>query len=641
MCVQRETAPVEARSGAAPKYRVRWGLGLVVLGLWAGGMPAASTAGPGCLQGESCARHSKSSVTSVVSTSGWHLLVNGERFIIKGACYNPVPPGSTTRSWGTLDEDILLMQAAGINTVRVYSPIAEAWVLDHLSAAGIKVIMGFTAYSGPYSIDSGGYLTYVESFKDHDAILMWELGNEYNYHPDWFGGDIANWYAMLEDAARRIHLLDPGHPVSTAHGEVPSASTLTVAPSVDVWGMNVYRWDYSQQAITDFAAMSDQPCYLSETGGDSYNSAPSHPTYPFGSNEQMQADATQALLAGVFDTLDVGSGVALFEFSDEWWKAGDPANQNAGGAAPYSSGVPYDGAANEEYWGIVDVFRTEKLAHGVVGAVYTGPACLVSAHAGADRFLPVGATWAILDGSASSPPGDLAFEWSQSSGPAPATLSDPTSSHPTVSDLTPGVYTFSLVVTGGCGSSTDAVAVWVAETVNLEPVANAGPDQTLAMGTASTTLDGSSSLDPDGGPAPLSFTWTQTAGPQLAISGTTEVSPMVAGMVHGESYTFELVVFDGLDPSDPSTVSLRFDSVFADGFETGDLSAWSGWTPDAGGFVDGSTTGSPATKASRLDRRRVSHGFSEERGTAGSFLDRASDSIPGFGPDRPPTTELR
>jgi len=81
--------------------------------------------------------------------------------------------------------------------------------------------------------------------------------------------------------------------------------------------------------------------------------------------------------------------------------------------------------------------------------------------------------------------------------------------------------------------------------------------------------------------------------------------------------------------------------LFLDGFETGDLSAWSGWTPDAGGFVDGSTTGSPATKASRLDRRRVSHGFSEERGTAGSFLDRASDSIPGFGPDRPPTTELR
>jgi exo-beta-1,3-glucanase (GH17 family) len=574
--VKRAIGPVGEQPGIGPKARVRRGLGLVVLGLWAGGMSAASTSAPHCPRGESCPRHPESAVTSVVSTSGWHVLSNGERFIIKGVCYNPVPAGSTTRSWDTLDEDILLMQDAGINTIRVYSPIAETWVLDHLAAAGIKVIMGFTAHTGAYSISSGGYLTYVESFRNHDAILLWELGNEYNYHPEWFGGDVGNWYAMLEDAARRIHLIDPDHPVSTAHGEVPSASTLALAPSVDVWGMNVYRWDYSQHAITDFAAVSDKPCYLSETGGDSYNSAPSHPTYPFGANEQMQADATQALLTGVFDVLDVGSGVALFEFSDEWWKAGDPANQDAGGAAPYSSGVPYDGAPNEEYWGVVDVFRTAKLAHGVVGAVYTGPTCLVSAHAGPDRFLPVGATWTTLDGSASSPSGDLTFEWSQSSGPAPATLPDPASSQPTISDLTPGVYTFSLTVTGGCGSSTDAVAVSVAETANLEPIANAGPDRILATGTSSATLDGSSSLDPDGGPAPLSFTWTQTAGPLLAISGTTEVSPMVAGMVHGESYTFELMVFDGLDPSDPSTVSLVSDSIFADGFETGDLSSWSG-----------------------------------------------------------------
>ena len=68
-----------------------------------------------------------------------------------------------------------------------------------------------------------------------------------------------------------------------------------------------------------------------------------------------------------------------------------------GGAAPYSSGVPYDGAPNEEYWGIVDVFRTEKLAYGIVNAAYTGTVCLVSAHAGPDQFLPVGSTWTTLD----------------------------------------------------------------------------------------------------------------------------------------------------------------------------------------------------------------------------------------------------
>jgi hypothetical protein len=81
--------------------------------------------------------------------------------------------------------------------------------------------------------------------------------------------------------------------------------------------------------------------------------------------------------------------------------------------------------------------------------------------------------------------------------------------------------------------------------------------------------------------------------------------------------------------------------LFLDGFETGDLSAWSGWSPDAGGFVDGSTTGASTANASWLDRRRISRGFSEERAWAGSFLDRTDDSPPSSRSDRPPTMKLR
>jgi hypothetical protein len=532
-----------------------------VLALWAGGAVAGSTAD-----------------TNTVSVSGWHLYVNGQRFIIKGVCYNPVPIGSTTRSWETLDDDILQMQVAGINTIRTYSPIEEPWVLDRFAAAGIKVIMGFTAFTGAHSIHGGGYLTYIDAFKDHDAILLWELGNEYNYHPDWFGGDVDNWYSMLEGAARQIHLIDPDHPVSTAHGEVPSTTTLAKVPSVDLWGMNVYRWDYSHQALIDFSMVSDKPCYLAETGGDSFNSVSSHPTYQYGENEQMQADATQALLNGVYETLDVGSGVTLFEFSDEWWKAGDPWTQNTGGSAPYSSGVPYDGAANEEFWGIVEIDRTPKLARGVLSSVYNGPACLVSAHAGSDQYLPIGANRTTLDGSTSSHTGPLSFDWEQASGPTTATFSDPSSMHTTVGNLTVGTYTFSLTVTGDCGTSDDTVRVSVSQSANTAPIAQAGPDQILAPGTTSTTLNGSASSDPDGGPAPLTYAWRQTAGSVLAISGTWEVAPIVAGIDDGDSYTFELVVFDGLAASFPSRITISVDPLFVDGFESGDLSGWSFWS---------------------------------------------------------------
>ena len=73
----------------------------------------------------------------------------------------------------------------------------------------------------------------------------------------------------------------------------------------------------------------------------------------------------------IFRYPDICSGVALFSFVDELWKAGDNKTQDTGGWAPNSSGVPYDGAANEEYWGIVNIERTKKMAFQVVKEKYS------------------------------------------------------------------------------------------------------------------------------------------------------------------------------------------------------------------------------------------------------------------------------
>ena len=66
------------------------------------------------------------------------------------------------------------------------------------------------------------------------------------------------------------------------------------------------------------------------------------------------------------------AGVTLFAFVDEWWKAGSNTTLDQGGFAPESSGVPYDGTANEEYWGIVDINRQPKQAYHVVQEIYSG-----------------------------------------------------------------------------------------------------------------------------------------------------------------------------------------------------------------------------------------------------------------------------
>ncbi|PLX01001.1 MAG: hypothetical protein C0591_00120 [Marinilabiliales bacterium] len=309
--------------------------------------------------------------TNFVSVSDRQILVGGTPYFIKGICYHPVPKGSDQRSFENITEDLALMKEAGINTIRLYSPIDEKAVLDKIHESGLKVIIGFGYNQGGYyDILSGSFIDYVNKYKTHKAILFWEPGNEYNYHPEWFGDDIQNWYTALNHAADMIHANDPAHPVATAHGELPDSLALSACPNIDVWGMNVYRWDNPEGIFEEWARISSKPMYLSEAGADSYMVVDSN-GYEQGENEKAQADATQNILDDIFRNREICSGVAIFAFNDELWKAGNNNAYNPGGSAPFSGGVPYDGAANEEYWGIVDIDRNKKLAYEVVKQKYT------------------------------------------------------------------------------------------------------------------------------------------------------------------------------------------------------------------------------------------------------------------------------
>jgi len=306
----------------------------------------------------------------VVTISGRQIFVNDSLYTIKGVCYNPVPKGSNVRSFANLTEDLALMVEAGINTIRVYSPIHDKAVLDEINAAGLKVIVGIGYnQSGDYDILSGTFLDYVNTYKNHDAILFWELGNEYNYHPEWFGDDIKNWYSSLDCASILIHQNDSSHPVATAHGELPDSLALSLCPNIDIWGMNVYRWDNPDKIFAEWKAVSGKPMYLSEAGADSYMTIPKS-GYKKGVNELAQANATTKILDVIFQNNLVCSGVTIYAFVDELWKAGNNNTQDPGGWAPNSSGVPYDGTPNEDYWGIVDIHRNKKKAFEVVKAKY-------------------------------------------------------------------------------------------------------------------------------------------------------------------------------------------------------------------------------------------------------------------------------
>ena len=178
------------------------------------------------------------------------------------------------------------------------------------------------------------------------------------------------------------------------------------------------------------------------------------------------------------------------------------------------------------------------------------------ADAGPDQGVPLAAL-VTLDGSGSSDvDGDpLSYAWSLTSVPpgSGARLSSSSAVMPSFVADRPGDYVAQLVVhDGSLPSAPDSVVV---STLNSAPVADAGPDQTVAAGQP-VTLDGTGSWDPDGDP--LSFAWSLTSlppGSGAALDDPTSPTPSFVADLPG-TYLAQLSVDDGALQSAPDAVSL-------------------------------------------------------------------------------------
>ena len=124
-----------------------------------------------------------------------------------------------------------------------------------------------------------------------------------------------------------------------------------------------------------------------------------------------------------------------------------------------------------------------------------------------------------------------------------------------------GHQLFLLVVTDEHGLSSGAVGVTVRFVAgdNDAPIAEAGPDQTVAEG-ATVTLDGSASFDPES--SPLTFAWS--APPGVTLDDATAIRPTFTAPVNlpvDAELEIALIVFDFLlKPSAPDTVTITVTS---------------------------------------------------------------------------------
>jgi hypothetical protein len=158
-----------------------------------------------------------------------------------------------------------------------------------------------------------------------------------------------------------------------------------------------------------------------------------------------------------------------------------------------------------------------------------------------------------LDGSGSRDPDDepdpLVFAWNQTGGPL-AVLNGDNTAKASFTATKAGTYTFRLAVGDGDASSTATVTV-TANPVNQPPAANAGAHQTAVQGTL-VTLDGSASQDPDNGPGPLNYQWTQTSGPGVTLTRDQTAQTTFMAPQPG-AYGFQLTVSDGMAFSTAAT----------------------------------------------------------------------------------------
>jgi hypothetical protein len=174
------------------------------------------------------------------------------------------------------------------------------------------------------------------------------------------------------------------------------------------------------------------------------------------------------------------------------------------------------------------------------------------ANAGPDQSITLPAT-ASLSGTATddglpNPPGALTTTWSTVSGPGTVTFADANALSTTATFTVAGTYTLRLTANDSVLTGFDDIVVTVNATppMDLPPVANAGPDQSITLpGTASL----SGTATDDGLPNPpgaVTTTWSTVSGPGTVTFASASALSTTATFTVAGVYTLRLTANDGL-----------------------------------------------------------------------------------------------
>jgi len=250
--------------------------------------------------------------------SGKFLTVGGERFLIRGVSYGTFAPDTDGVQFPTaerIEHDFSLMAAAGINTVRTYTPPPVS-LLDEASRHGLRVMIGLP-WSQHVAFLDDRELTrrirretaqHVRTFASHPAALLFAVGNE-------IPAAVVRWHGAprVEEFLRTIY--------EDAKAAAPDSLLTYVnyppteyldTECFDVTSFNVYL--HRESDLRAYLARLQQiagnkPLLLAEAGGDSIREGLDH-----------QAQITAMHLRAAFS--EGLCGAVAFSWTDEWWRGG-------------------------------------------------------------------------------------------------------------------------------------------------------------------------------------------------------------------------------------------------------------------------------------------------------------------------------
>ncbi|PIB33625.1 glycosyl hydrolase family 5 [Gaetbulibacter sp. 5U11] len=233
--------------------------------------------------------------------------IETDSLVIKGINY--YPKATPWNMFGdafakdTIANDFKIIKNAGLNSVRIfvqYDDFGKANVnpkkleklkqtLDAAEENGLKVVITLFDFYGDYSImnwtlNQRHAETIVSTFKDHNALIAWDIKNEPNLDFDSRGKDMV--IAWLDNMIDLVKSIDKVHPVTIGWSNTQSAPILK--DKVDIVSFHYYE-DLSEldEAIkTMKKEIPNKPLVLQEFGISSYNGF----WKPLGSNVEDQAN---------------------------------------------------------------------------------------------------------------------------------------------------------------------------------------------------------------------------------------------------------------------------------------------------------------------------------------------------------------